>query len=347
MPGLKLKAFMRGKTWISTPFAQRVAEGLGLDDTMRFTPEQIQAFRDDPAAWHAFRLKVEADSNGIHAVTLKGSGMQQAAQQLFSETMQNRLAKKPHYYDWIKPNFAPGCRRLTPGPGFLEAMCEENVSYVRDRIARIVPEGVVTEDGELHEIDVLVCCTGFYAGAAPPFPVVGLDGRRLQDHWYDRAANYLSLTTDHFPNHFMMLGPNGAIAEGSLTMMIESTGDYILKAIRKIQKDNIKSMVIKPRMVQEFTRYCDAYFEGTVFKDECNSWYRKNGQGVSSEHVTGLWPGSTLHCIEALRSPRWEDYEYEHLSEENGSESNALSWLGNGWSINQVVDQPRDVDLAF
>lgn len=130
-------------------------------------------------------------------------------------------------------------------------------------------------------------------------------------------------------------------------MMIESTGDYICKAIRKLQKDNLKSMVIKPRLVRDFTRYCDAYFEGTVFKDDCKSWYRKNGQGVPSEHVTGLWPGSTIHCIEALRSPRWEDYEYEYLAEENGAEVNQMAWLGNGWSVNQLAEQVRDIDLSY
>lgn len=83
----------------------------------------------------------------------------------------------------MKPNFAPGCRRLTPGPGFLEALVEDNVALINNGIARMEPKGVVTEDGKLHEIDVLVCATGFYASAAPPFPVVGLNGRSLQEHW--------------------------------------------------------------------------------------------------------------------------------------------------------------------
>ncbi|KAI7404745.1 hypothetical protein KC328_g1834 [Hortaea werneckii] len=144
-----------------------------------------------------------------------------------------------------------------------------------------------------------------------------------------------------------MLGPNGAIGEGSLTMMIESTGDYILRAIRKLQRDNIKSMSIKPGRVRDFTRYCDAYFNGTVYMDDCQSWYRKDGQGRSGDFVTGLWPGSTLHCIEALRSPRWEDFDYEYIPEEDGSEVNQMAWLGNGWAVNQLKEQPSHADLGF
>ena len=230
--------------------------------------------------------------------------------------------------------------------GFLEALVEDNVSFVRDRISKITPKGVVTEDGTEHEIDVLVCATGFYASTAPPFPVTGLNKRTLQDHWADRATNYLSLATDNFPNYFLMLGPNGAIGEGSLTMMIESTGDYIFKSIRKLQKENIKSMTIKPARVKDFLQYVDHYFAGTVYSEECRSWYKKDGRGRSGSKVTGLWPGSTLHCIEALRSPRWEDWEYEYLPEEDGAENNLMGWLGNGWGLRQL-DNPGKTELSF
>ena len=29
----------------------------------------------------------------------------------------------------VIPDFPVACRRLTPGPGYLEALCEDNVSY--------------------------------------------------------------------------------------------------------------------------------------------------------------------------------------------------------------------------
>ena len=129
--------------------------------------------------------------------------------------------------------------------------------------------------------------------------------------------------------------------------MIESTGDYITKSIRKIQKENIKSMVVKSARVRDFLQYCDTYFQGTVYSEECRSWYKKNGQGQSGSIVTGLWPGSTLHCIEALRSPRWEDFDYEFVEEENGAEVNQMAWLGNGWGVKQLVEKPDQEALAF
>jgi len=344
--GAHLSCFIRGRTWISPPLAQQTQDELGLE-SIYFNKEQIERFRTDPDAWLKFRMKLEADANNVHAITQKGTEMQLGAQQMFEQGMKDRLAKKPGYLESLKPAFAPGCRRLTPGPGFLEALIEDNVDYVRDHIERIGPKGVVTKDGKLHELDVIVCATGFYAASAPPFPVTGINGKKLQDHWHERATNYLSLATDGFPNHFMMLGPNGAIGEGSLTMMIECTGDYICKAIRKLQKDNIKSMVVKRARVRDFLRYVDSYFLRTVYMDECQSWYKKNGQGKSGPTITGLWPGSTLHCIEAMRSPRWEDYEYEYLPEENGAEINQMAWLGNGAAAAQMRDSVRPEALCF
>lgn len=336
-PGTQLNCFIRSKTWISPPFGQAIQDELGMT-SINFTEQQRREFSEDKKKLFDFRMKIETGGNDIHALTIKGTQMQLGAQQQFEEGMKARLTKKPEIFDHIKPNFAPGCRRLTPGPGFLEALSEDNVNFIRDRIQRIEPKGVVTEDGKLHEIDVLCCATGFQVSTAPPFPVTGLKNTTLQQHWQNRATTYLSLATDAMPNHFIMLGPNAAIGTGSLTMMIENVGDYVIKCVRKIQKEDIKSMTVKPARVHDFTRYVDSYFQGTVFMDDCKSWYRNR-----DNKITGLWPGSTMHCIEALRSPRWEDYEYEYLPEEDGSEQNQLGWLGNGWSVNQLEER----DLAW
>lgn len=80
----------------------------------------------------------------------------------------------------VVPSFPVGCRRLTPGPGYLEALCEDNVrivgiagrwsllkslqvSFVPKNIQRITPTGLETTDGERYDLDILICATGeFY-----------------------------------------------------------------------------------------------------------------------------------------------------------------------------------------
>jgi hypothetical protein len=293
---------------------------------------------------------VEAQGNGIHAVTIKGTELQLGAKEVFHKHMQEKLKSNPEILEALLPSFSPGCRRLTPGPGYLEALTQPNVDFVTSPITRISESAIHTADGKAHEIDALVCATGFQTNVSPPFPITGSNGLSLTEKWADRPATYLSHSISGFPNMFTMLGPNSAIGSGSLTIMIENVGDYITKAIRKIQKDNIASMVAKEAREKDFLEIVDAYFEGTVFADECSSWYKHRTSGK----MLALWPGSSLHYVEAMRSPRWEDFEYVYVDEleghgeENGlhgvgKSANRLAWLGNGWTSNQTEER----DLAW
>jgi hypothetical protein len=267
-------------------------------------------------------------------LTLKGSEHQERARKDFSALMKERLAKKPHILESLLPSFSVGCRRLTPGPGYLEALVEDNVDFIDIPISSADRNSLVLENGERKELDILVCATGFQASAPPPFPVVGMNGQTMKQKFEPYPETYMSLATDGFPNYFMMLGPNAAIGTGTLTTMMEMTGDYIIKCVRKLQKENIVKMEVQRRRVKDFSRIIDNYFGKTVYLDSCSSWYRSNGG--RGERITGLWPGSALHAMECLRSPRWEDFDYVYKGEEDGEESNRLSWLGNGWSTAQT-----------
>ncbi|PVH70548.1 hypothetical protein DL98DRAFT_436841, partial [Cadophora sp. DSE1049] len=90
---------------------------------------------------------------------------------------------------------------------------------------------------------------------------------------------------------------------------------YIVKCIRKLQKEDYVTMSPKKSWIQDFSEYVSEYFKRTVFTDECRSWY-KVGKG-DTERVVGLWPGSSQDCIEVLRAPRWEDIDFESREENN------------------------------
>ena len=310
-----------------------------------FRPEDYSKWIQDPARFLEFRKLIEADGNGIHGVTHKGAEMQKIKRKEFTEQMRVRLSKKPQILEHILPAFDIGCRRTTPGTGYLEALCEDNVDYISTGIERINEDSITLVDGQTIKLDVLVCATGFQTSAPPPFPIHGLDGLAINDRWSPHPETYMSMTVDGFPNSFFMLGPNGAIGSGSLTIMIETYGDYVVKCIRKIQKEDIKSMTVKRARVKDFQSLCKEYFKRTVYVDQCRSWYRS--EGGSGDMIIALWPGSTLHCMDTLRSPRWEDFDYEYLEQEGlkeGEEKNLLRFLGNGWSDLQLRDGQ---DLAY
>ncbi len=67
-------------------------------------------------------------------------------------------------------------------------------------IDRIVPEGVVTVDGQLHEFDVMIFGTGFQPSRfLTPMKVVGRGGVDLHDRWDGDARAYLGVTVPGLP----------------------------------------------------------------------------------------------------------------------------------------------------
>lgn len=48
----------------------------------------------------------------------------------------------------------------------------------------------------------------------------------MSERWKDTPETYLSLATDGFPNYFISLGPNAALGEGNLLLLVEKSIDY-------------------------------------------------------------------------------------------------------------------------
>lgn len=204
--------------------------------------------------------------------------------------MKRRLAKKPELLDQMLPDFPPGCRRLTPGPGYLEALTDEKVDVIKTEISNIDSTGITTADGVHREVDAIVCATGFDTTYLPRFPMTGRKGISLAEKWKDIPETYISLATNEFPNYFICLGPNAALGHGSLILLIEKEIDYITQCVAKIQRDNIRSMAPRKEAVERFTKHCEQHFSKTVFSAKCRSWYKG---GKEDGRVIAVWPGKT------------------------------------------------------
>lgn len=277
---------------------------------------------------------IEDSGNSTHDSTIPGTELQKRFTNDITISMREKLAKKPELLDVIIPTFAPGCRRLTPGKGYLEALCQDNVEVISETIVEVTEAGIKLANGREVELDALACATGFKTSARPNFEVIGKDGLELAQRWTPHPESYMSIMVDGFPNYLMMFGPNSAIGYGSLTKILESQCDYCVKIVRRLQKEDYATIEPKPERVRDFQQYVGAYFSETVYMDNCKSWYRS--KGGKRNWIIGLWPGSTIHALDSWASPRWEDFDYESLD----PTSNKLRWLGNGWSITQSQGDP-------
>jgi cation diffusion facilitator CzcD-associated flavoprotein CzcO len=137
---------------------------------------------------------------------IKDSLEQAEARQFSTNEMKTKLENDPHLIKHLIPDFAVGCRRPTPGNGYLEALMEPNVRVVTDEIARIVPEGIELCTGEIVEVDVFICATGFDVSFCPRFPLMGRDMISLESQWRTKPEAYLSVAVENFPNYFSKKG---------------------------------------------------------------------------------------------------------------------------------------------
>ncbi len=98
---------------------------------------------------------------------------------------------------------------------------------------------------------------------------------------------------------------------------------YALQLIRKLQTEYICSIEPKQDVTDAFNDHCQEWVRHTVWVEDCRSWYKNNETG----RVNAVWPGSSLHYIEAIRTPRYEDFEITYLGP---ARKNMWAFLGMG-----------------
>ena len=112
-------------------------------------------------AYRKFREKIENSINGAQVAIFTGTEEQKAFHSWVDESMKEKLKSRPDILASLLPDFPVGCRRLTPGPGYLEACTADNVDYISQSIKQVTPTGIETVDGKLREIDLIICATGY------------------------------------------------------------------------------------------------------------------------------------------------------------------------------------------
>ncbi|KAH7072085.1 hypothetical protein BKA63DRAFT_605008 [Paraphoma chrysanthemicola] len=303
----KLISFNRSPTWVAPEFAGQLARE-GRNTT--YTEEEKEEFRNHPEKLKQYRREIEHAVNARFPAFYKHSDAQKNARQLITESMKQILKNDPVLVEKMIPKFEVGCRRVTPGRGYLEALTQPNARIVTSGIQKIVANGLISNDGELHEVDAIVAATGFQTSFVPRFPILGLNKQNLQDKWREEgAAAYLSVAVAGFPNYFYIVGPNAPISNGSLVPGMEHQVDYALAFVQKLQKEDITSAVVSDAAAAEFEEWKNDIMEGMSWTGSCTSWYKN---GTVNGKVTGPWPGSVNHFLEVLRTPRYEDFAYKY-----------------------------------
>ena len=211
----KLTIFIRQPNWIFGPFGS---------EPRAYTKEEIQEFEQRPDVLLQLRKQNEVRINSYFESCIKDTEAQVGVRDYLTQSMREKL-RNPKLEDLLIPKWAVGCRRPTPGLRYLECLTSDNVNVVHGSIDQIIPSGCVS-NGIVHDLDVLICATGFDTSYKPRFPIIGFDGVNLQQEWKNDPKAYMAIATSHMPNYFIFYGPNNPFASGPFLASIGKLSDH-------------------------------------------------------------------------------------------------------------------------
>ena len=201
----------------------------------------------------------------------------------------NRQLTDPLLRQKLSPDYQIGCKRILLSSNYFTTFHRSNVHLVTEKIRQITPTGIETIDGKLHEVDLIIYGTGFAAtDFLAPLAIKGVGGRDLNTVWSEGARAYLGMSVPHFPNFFMLYGPNTNLGHNSIVFMIESQITHVMRCLKKMEKEDAKVIEIKNDEYENYTSRLQKNFSHTVWTG-CSSWY-VDAKGYNSTN----WPGFTI-----------------------------------------------------
>lgn len=204
----------------------------------------------------------------------------------------------------LTPDYPAGCKRILISNDYYPALAEDKVSIVTDGIAKVVAEGVLDSNGQLHPADVLIYATGFAAtDFLAPMRIVGLEGRDLNQAWQAGAEAYKGISVSGFPNLFILYGPNTNLGHNSIIYMLESQFRYIVQCLRTLRRRQLRYLDVLPQAQLRYNQRVQKAARKTVWAQGCSSWYL-----TAEGKQTVNWPGFTFSYRLLTRQLRLGDY---------------------------------------
>lgn len=329
-----MQNFIRGGAWVYYRAPPSKHMGREVDDpNPAYTEAEKEKFRD-PAQHQQYRKGIVSRTNKSFYIFLKGEnndkGMKAASAQ-----MSEKLGHDKRLCDMLIPKWELGCRRITPGPGYLESFLRDNCDCTNSPTTEITETGITTADGKHFECDVIVCATGFDVSHRPRYPLIGQKNINLREKWAEDPESYVSVMTPDFPNYLMLMGPNCLGGHGSLVESLNWTGDYFVKWIKKMAHEDIKYFTPRRDKVDAFMKYQDEVHKTLVWSGGCSSWYKR---GRVDGRVTALFGGSAQLFNRLITDIRGEDFDITYRT------ANPWRLMGNGFMEFEMKDE---TDLSW
>lgn len=279
---------------------QRTAQWIMPVENPAFTQAQKQAFRDDPALLHRMQNDETYLANVERFTTAVANAASPEMATIEAIVLDNleRSVQDPVLREKLRPSYRAACKRLIFSPDYYQAIQHPNAELVTEGIETVTENGVLTRDGKVHALDVLVLASGFHADRfMRPMQVVGRNGRRLDDVWATRPHAYLAVAIPQFPNFFMLNGPTSPVGNFSLIDVAEKQWGYIGQLLELLRSGACREVSAKQSALDAYEEARLVAAKNTIFASGCKSWY------LDSEGVPSSWPWNYARFRNVMATP--------------------------------------------
>ena len=211
--------------------------------------------------------------------------------------IKEQIGDRPDLLEKLVPDYAPMVRRPVVDNRWYQTLTRDNVELVTSGIERITKDGIETADGKHHEVDLIVFATGFEVDQFLwPADYYGKGGVRLRDYWAPESPRaYLGMMVPHFPNFFMLYGPNSQPVSGgiSLPSWFQIWAAYIAQCLDTMIEEGHSQVAVTEPAYRSYNVQTDAVGSELAFIKDTRSIERNyyvDGAGrllVNTPYETG------------------------------------------------------------
>jgi cyclohexanone monooxygenase len=187
------------------------------------------------------------------------------------------IVKDPEVANSLCPTDHPlGTKRICVDTGYFETFNRDNVTLVdlkKTPILEVQSQGVRTSAAN-HDLDVLVCATGYDAltGALLNIDIRGIGGQRLQDKWAQGPRTYLGLMTHGFPNLFIITGAGSPSVLVNMIVGIEHHVEWISDCLQHLKTHGMQTIESSIEAENRWVAHVNQAAQKTLLP-LANSWF--------------------------------------------------------------------------
>ncbi len=208
----------------------------------------------------------------------------------------HREIDDPELAEKLVPDYSFFCKRPSFSNSFYSTLNRPNVDLITDPIDRICDKGLITADGRVREVDVIICATGynvFNRRCMPGYALIGRDGVDLGAYWEEnRFQAYQGATVPGFPNLFLFMGPYSA-AGASYFSMIDTQSKHLTRCLREARRRGANRIEVKRSAHErDFEKVIRRRKEMVLFGGRCGTahsyYFDSHGDAPGLRPATGF-----------------------------------------------------------